>query len=82
MAAKTIYDNLSYLPNPLLTQIMSALVKAVAAERRIMAQGQTSWAAGYSRKNIREWEASLEACRNVVLKRNKTYVDGQEVLDV
>ena len=82
MAAKTIYDNLSYLPNPLLTQIMSALVKAKAAEESIPHLGRTSFSIGYSNKHIRDWTILLEECRNVILKRDKTYVDGQEVLDV
>lgn len=81
--AKTLLDNIERLPNPVLTQIMSAMKTAMAVEQvKINNGGQTSWSKGYSQKNVREWSAIWNKCREVILNRDKNYVDGQEVLDV
>ena len=81
--AKTLLDNIERLPSPVLTQIMSGMRRAINAERADLAHREmTSWARGFARKNIREWEAIWEKCRETILKRDKNYVDGQEVLDV
>ena len=81
--ARALLDNIERLPSPVLTQIMGGMRRAINAERADLAHREmASWSRGFARKNIREWEAIWEKCREVILKRDKNYVDGQEVLDV